>query len=115
MQRDWDLIRQILLATEATETNLKVGFEAIDDCTEEAFRYNTALLSEAGLVHAMILPRIQTTVVDSLTWKGHEFLDGIRNEMTWANIKIVANEKSIALSFASIKAIEQHLFNAKFD
>jgi len=114
MQRDWELIRQILLATEAEEANLKVGFEAIDGCTEEAFRYNTALLSEAGLVHALILPRIQTTVVDSLTWKGHEFLDAIRDDAAWSNIKTVAQEKSIALSFASIKAIEQHLFNAKF-
>ncbi len=115
MQRDWDLIRQILLATEAEESNVKIGFEVIDGCTEEAFRYNAALLSEAGLIHAMILPRIETTVVNSLTWEGHEFLDSIRDQATWNAIKSTAMKKNLGLSFRAIKAIEQHLFNAKFD
>ncbi len=115
MTRDWDLIRHILLATEAAQATVKVSYEDMDDCTEESFRYNTLLLSEAGLVHSVVLPRIHVTVVESLTWEGHEFLDAIRDEATWSKIKSLAHEKSLGLSFASIKAIEQHLFKAKFD
>lgn len=115
MKRDWDLIRQILLATERAQAHVKVSFEDMDDCTEEIFRHHTVLLTEAGLVHSMVLPRINMTVIESLTWEGHEFLDCIRNDATWNAIKSTAMEKNLGLSFRAIKAIEQHLFNAKFD
>jgi hypothetical protein len=111
MQRDWDLIRQILLTVENAEANVKVSFEDILDCTEETFRYNTVLLREAGLIHALVLPNIKTIMVESLTWEGHEFLDSFRNDASWEYIKTIAAEKSLGLSFASIKAIEHHLRN----
>lgn len=43
-------------------------------------------------------------VFDGLTWKGHEFLDSIREVSTWSKVKKVLNEKSVALSYESIKA-----------
>jgi Hypothetical protein (DUF2513) len=109
MTRDWDLIRQILLAVEQADATVKISFEDMIDCTEETFHYNTVLLTEAGLVHSMVLPRINTTLVESLTWEGHEFLDAIRNHASWEHIKTIAAEKSLGLSFSSIKAIEHHL------
>ena len=111
MKRDWDLIRQILFAVEAAEDEERISDNDIDGCTPESFNHNTLLLTEAGLVHAMILPKLKTTMVGSLTWEGHEFLDSIRNDATWNKIKIVAKEKSIELSFASIKAIESHFLS----
>lgn len=112
MKRDWDLIRQILLTVEAAEADEKISDNDIDGCPPESFHYNSVLLSEAGLVHAMILPNLQTTLIESLTWEGHEFLDSIRNDVTWDKIKNTAQEKSIELSFASIKAIETHFLSA---
>lgn len=112
MKRDWDLIRQILFAVEASETDEKISDNDIVGCTSENFHYNAVLLNEAGLVQAMILPNLQTTLIESLTWEGHEFFDSIRNDSTWDKIKISAKEKSLELSFSSIKAIENHLRTA---
>ena len=108
MKRDWDLIRQTLLAVEAADDEERISDNDVEGCTPENFNHNTVLLTEAGLVHAKILPNLKTTMVGSLTWEGHEFLDSIRDDVTWDNIKRVAKEKNIALSFASIKAIENH-------
>jgi hypothetical protein len=114
MKKDWDLIRQILLTVEAAGANDKISDNDIDGCTPETFHHNAILLTEAGWVHAMILQNLETTLIESLTWDGHEFLDAIRNDATWDKIKTIAKEKSISLSFAAIKAIEQHFFNAQF-
>ena len=114
MKRDWDLIRQILLTVEAANADERISDNDIDGCTPEHFHHNAILLTEAGFVHAMILQNLETTLIESLTWEGHEFLDSIRDDATWDKIKMVAKEKSISLSFAAIKAIEQHFFNAKF-
>lgn len=112
MKRDWDLIRQILLSVEAANADDKISDNDIDGCTPENFHHNAILLQEAGLVHALVLPNLQTTLIESLTWEGHEFLDSIRNDTTWNKIKNTAKEKSIELSFASIKAIESHFLSA---
>ena len=108
MTRDWDLIRQILLTVEAAQAHERISDNDIEGCTPEHFHHNAILLTEAGFVHAMILANLETTLIESLTWEGHEFLDSIRDEATWDKIKTVAKEKSIAISFASIKAIETH-------
>jgi hypothetical protein len=105
MKRDWDLIRQILLATERAQAHVKVSFEDMDDCTEEIFRHHTVLLTEAGLVHSMVLPRINMTVIESLTWEGHEFLDCIRHDATWNAIKSTAMEKIWDFLFAPLKRL----------
>jgi hypothetical protein len=112
MKRDWDLIRQILLAVEAADANDRISDNDIDGCTPENFHHNAILLTEAGFVHAMILQNLETTLIESLTWEGHEFLDAIRDDASWEHIKTIAAEKSLGLSFASIKAIERHFLNA---
>ena len=113
MKRDWELIRQILITVENAAADDRISDNDLG-CSEETFHYNAILLSQAGLVQAMILPNLNTTLIEGLTWEGHEFLDAIRDEATWQLIKQTAAEKSIALSFAAIKAIAQHFFNAKF-
>lgn len=112
MKRDWDLIRQILFAVEAAQADERISDNDIDGCTPENFHHNAILLTEAGFVHAMILQNLETTLIESLTWEGHEFLDSIRSDSTWDKIKNTAKEKSIELSFASIKAITTHFHNA---
>jgi hypothetical protein len=112
MTRDWDLIRQILFAVEIAQADERISDNDIDDCTPENFHHNAILLTEAGFVHAMILQNLETTLIESLTWEGHEFLDSIRDDTTWNKIKTLAKEKNIALSFASIKAIESHFLSA---
>jgi hypothetical protein len=115
MTRDWDLIRQILFAVEIAQADERISDNDIDGCTPENFHHNAILLTEAGFVHAMILQNLETTLIESLTWEGHEFLDSIRDDTTWDKIKTVAKEKSIALSFASIKAIESHFLRTIID
>jgi Hypothetical protein (DUF2513). len=43
--------------------------------------------------------------IEPLTWQGHELLDTIRSKAVWERIKTTAKEKSIELTFDSVKAL----------
>ena len=82
MKRDMDLIRNILLQTEA-------GQPIVGEKT--AVVYHIALLKEAGFVEAVIrngpwgMP--SEAVIRRLTWAGHDFLDAMRDETIWKKAK----------------------------
>jgi hypothetical protein len=82
MKRDMDLIRNILLQTEA-------GQPIVGEKT--AVVYHIALLKEAGFVEAVIrngpLGMPSEAVIRRLTWAGHDFLDAMRDETIWKKAK----------------------------
>jgi hypothetical protein len=85
MKRDMDLIRQILLSTEADENKIDAKF------TQEEIAYHASLLKDAGFLDAAIVrgPRNQPhgCVLQGLTWDGHEFLDAMRDDTLWKRAK----------------------------
>ncbi len=108
MKRDWNLIRDILLATEALPTYrelLRPGDVTGYDNAE--ISYHMALLIDAGLVTGKCKTQRDDIfcIVENLTWQGHEFLDKIRENSTWLSFKQTLADKSISLSLESIKAV----------
>lgn len=110
MKRNWDVIRKILLKVEALPTedsslnSSDLNSEGIDS---ETGAYHMRLLIEAGMVkgvcnNAIMGPAI--CIAKSLTWSGHEFLDGIKRETVWNKVKETAREKGLDLSIDVIKA-----------
>ena len=91
MRRDLELLRTIMLRTEAVSpgTNLlELGLEETDFA---ALSHHVELLVEAGLLKAQISymersPVHVYVVVERLTWEGHEFLDLARDDRRWRSV-----------------------------
>lgn len=91
MKRDMDLVRQILLAIEASPEPTLPQHPVITGVSESDVIYNIMLLKQAGLIdgndfRAMGQP-MPVYISIGLTWAGHEFLDAARDESRWAKAK----------------------------
>jgi len=79
MKRDMEIVRMLLLQEESGEEQPELKqFE------ELLLVYNIALMVDAGLVEAIIVPDANGAPVSGaiirLTWAGHDFLDSSRDE-----------------------------------
>lgn len=116
MQRNWELVRKILLKLEEQEAvsgqlfpDAIIGFDA------ENVAYHMRLLDQAGLIKARSLTSSsdQTACVAlSLTWAGHEFLDKIRRDTIWNKVKGIARQRGLDLSFDVIKLTAESAIQA---
>lgn len=112
MQRNWDLIRDILSQLEQRPEAVASLWPAhIPGYDAEQVAYHIRLLRDAGLVIAECQQQERSLhcIARSLTWAGHELLDGIRQDTAWNNIKRGARERGLELSFDTIKALAQKL------
>jgi hypothetical protein len=112
MQRNWDLIRKILIQVESLgDTQSHVEEDSIEGFDREIVSYHINLLIDAGLVKGFCVKGIDGPLrcaASSMTWEGHEFLDKIRSSTIWNKTKSVAREKGLTLSFDIIKTIATH-------
>src|SRR5688572_21181749 len=88
MQRDMDLIREILFEIEANDS-----IPSFDD-KDDQYLQHVLLLNEAGLIDGITVSvcdrgELYPQVLNRprLTWKGHEFLDSARNDTVWNSTK----------------------------
>ena len=118
MQRDMNLIRDILLAVEASDEDPRGMIDLdIPGRSKKEVAYHVQLLGEAGLLDVRKLSTMGTDGFDcrpkSLTWPGHDFLDAIRDDGIWSGVldklKAVGGAttlevvKTIAISIAKEK------------
>jgi hypothetical protein len=80
--RDLDLVRDLLVRTEREQFTTE----------DPNLVYHAALLKEAGLVEAIITPKIwrgrfTLAILKRLTWEGREFLGAAKNEQVWTRTK----------------------------
>lgn len=109
MQRDWELVRRILLALEASEggrlmADQVAGFDAESVC------YHMEIMRQAGLIEARVIQG--ACVALSLTWAGHEFLDGIRKDTVWNKVKARAREAGVGLTTDVVVALAKKVIEA---
>jgi hypothetical protein len=109
MQRNMDLVREILLRAEGSDyhTLKSADFPEHDEVTVAR---HFELMQDAGLVEANLLNLLEAggvvrgTVV-RLTWDGHEFLDSARNDEIWSRTKNIVRDKGGSVSFEVLKSI----------
>ncbi|QHJ83042.1 MAG: hypothetical protein [Caudoviricetes sp.] len=112
MKRDWELIRKIMLAIEASPCDMQVSSFSIKDYDPEIVGYHIKLLSDALLVEAINSSSDETMYeyyAQDLTLAGHEFLDNIRSDTNWNKIKTLIKSKGGELTFETIKAAASYM------
>ena len=112
MNRDMDLIREILLAIE--QSGEDPGWLELDlpGRTKKDVSYQVMLLDQAGLIKALDLSTKGETGFEwqpkSLTWQGHEFLDAARDETIWRKAKSRMAETTGGLGLDVFRALLEH-------
>ncbi|MGA3169662.1 MAG: DUF2513 domain-containing protein [Chthoniobacteraceae bacterium] len=100
MKRDMELVRLLLLRVEQGEVPAALG-----SYPEEEIVYNSALMIEAGLikgrtVYDAAVGQVTGTIMERLTWEGHDFLDAARNETVWNKAKEKVLKPGISWTFS---------------
>lgn len=97
MKLDKDLVREILLAIEAYEEPEGLIEVQLDDHSPQEVSYHVRLLDEAGLLVAL-----ETGGIDRfrwqpmrLTYRGHEFLETVRDGEVWRRTKAGAEKAGV--------------------
>ena len=89
MQRDMDLVRQILLKIDEYPEERLPSQPLVSGWHDKQVNYHLKLLREAGLIEAIVFEGSgqQSFANISMTWSGHEFLDLAREESRWEKAK----------------------------
>ena len=99
LERDLDCVRDLLLRMEAGEATfctissataqaLMIELESeVSDEEAQKLAYHLDLLEQGELITIGFRSGGGDVHVDALTWKGHDFLDGVRDNEIWAKTK----------------------------
>lgn len=109
MKRNWDIIRDVLIETEALNS---AQFETIQygppsESEEPEKDAHGVLLWKAGFIEGADASCMDgdAALAQGLTWNGHDLLETIRSKAVWERIKTTAHEKGIELTFDAVKAL----------
>ena len=117
MKLNHDIVREVLLYLEdRLELNDELDSTkiTIPEVTADEVAYTLLRLSEADFIKIITDEDLSGNLdifVKSLTWKGHEFLDNIRNNNTWDKVKKVAAEVG-ADSLSTLQKIAINVISA---
>ncbi|WP_353418289.1 DUF2513 domain-containing protein (plasmid) [Staphylococcus delphini] len=117
MKLNHDCVRLLLLEIESnkklgeplTEHNFK------DNIVFEKYGFDTVMyallkLKEAEYINVQLLwesGSVESFLINDITWEGHEFLDNIRDNNTWKEVKRVASKtSSMSLTLMSKLAVQ---------
>ena len=110
MQRDMDLIRQILFKMEDHSGGFAPHNMEIDgDYTPDQIGYHIWLLGDAGLMKVSDVTSMGSdapqAIPINLTWEGHDFIAAARSDTIWAHAKEKAKSVGGALSLGVFKQL----------
>ena len=105
MKRDMDLVRELLVLIEENKNDR--GLTIPEHIERNIAVYHLNIMEQAGYVKNNIhYGGDEALWIDSkLTWDGHEFLDSIKNEYIWRNLKDVVQENGGSVSYEVLKEI----------
>jgi Hypothetical protein (DUF2513) len=121
MTRDMDLIRDILLAVEAAETPsssaLALSMSIVENDRMKSLIYQLdMLINQVEFVSAVDTSNHleKSWIGLAITWKGHEFLDNIRDSEVWSKTKAGA-AKVGGLSLELLGALAKGFIKTKVE
>lgn len=113
MKRDMDLVREILL--HVSESEISVDASVFVDTNNDLDKviYTIDIMKEAGLIKANIKRAFQkgyvSASINSLTWEGHDFLDSVRSDKVWKEVKKSISKVAGSVSLAVIKQVAEKI------
>lgn len=95
MKLELDLVRQLLLFLEQRDTHNAIRYTdiQIEGYSSQQIGYHLNRMFEAGFISGEAIrsnttpERIVQVIPFDLTWKGHEFLDAVRDPEIWKKTK----------------------------
>ncbi len=117
MQRNWELVRTILLKMEEQpESAGHLPAESVTTFDKDTVVAHMLLLDQAGLIktRSLIAGGAVECVALSMTWEGHNFLDKIRKDSVWNKTKTMIKEKGLDLSVEAIKLAGAKVIESMF-
>ena len=109
MKRDPELVRAILLAMEAAPHGYAPEPFTIPGYDQETIGHHVWLMHQGGLVTAAVITAQQdpspTALPEAITWKGHEFLDAVRNDTVWRKVKAELKDKGVTVPFSVLQTL----------
>lgn len=110
MQRDMELVRNILFTLEAKEhTGATVRLQ-IEGYSGENVAYHCKMMCENGLIdfydeNRMGNGKLFHYTVGDLSWDGQDFLDKIRQDTVWNKTKTVIRDKGLPMVIDVVKEV----------
>ena len=112
MKLNIDCVRDVMLTLEEAEygelTTISILCKKLEDkYTEEEITYTCLKLDEGGLIDAMLVSMMNSSMkgvkaINDITFEGHQFLNNIRDNKVWGKTKTVLSKvSSVSISFVS--------------
>jgi Hypothetical protein (DUF2513) len=111
MERDMELVRKILLVLEQHPRGHAPERLAIEGYDDETVGYHVFLMGQdqGGLLHVAVTTVFggasPQALAEHITWKGHEFLDSVKNETVWQRVKAAVVKKGGGASLEVVTAL----------
>ncbi|MFJ9462138.1 DUF2513 domain-containing protein [Viridibacillus arvi] len=108
MKRDMELVRELLILI---EENTNPGELIIPGNMDRiTVAGHLKIMDQAGLVenHTRWASDEPFWINAGLTWEGHDYLDAIRNDTVWNNVKEKTKEKGFQLAELSFGVLKEY-------
>jgi hypothetical protein len=112
MKRDMDLVREILLALEASrefEVPADEVSAALAGVGQREIVWHLVLMGEAGLLATKVrpIPEVDDAVIESarITWSGYEFLAAASSDTIWSAAKRQAGDMFRSLTLGTLQTL----------
>ena len=116
MKRDLDLVRQLMLQIEALPAAPPVQYR-MSEIEDPVLLAHLEMLIEAGLVNGRISrsqgARGDVISVSGLTWQGHEWIEMVRSQSLWNEVKSAVLDGGGVLTFELTKEVASKILRAR--
>src|SRR5207245_2733212 len=109
VQRNMDLVRTILMRIEDSHSSSAVPPFGIAGYIPEQVEYHVRIMNEEGLIESGL--NKGKGIPQSLTWKGHEFLDLARDQRRWNQAKVTIGRLGSAPISVWMKVLNDLMLN----
>lgn len=109
MERDFNLIRRILLSVETAPVGELIQDLPYDDTDKYTLSEHVRIMIQEGLVDGEVTDYINgmppSYLIRRLTWKGHDFLANAKNDTIWKKVMADAKEKGTSMTMVVINGL----------
>ena len=109
MKRNMNKVRELLIKIEETGVDDTYYTDDQEEC------YHLRIMKDGGLVEGWVVDNGidgYSSEISGLTWKGHEFLDAIRDDGVWEKVKTHFKEKGVGMTIDTICTVAGNILSA---